>query len=182
MRLDHLIFHTSFKVIWKISVLASRVFYNSYLLIDLQHSLNFLVFWPGVYSKAATPVPIPNTEVKRFSGDGTAFKSAGEQLDAGSFFYIIKAAYNLGCLFVCLPHRIGTSHSLIRGWCNYFGIAFMISLVMKLEKWILRRLRMYHWKQWKRLKTKHYNLVKFWIDKYKTCEYEIGRASCRERV
>jgi hypothetical protein len=38
-----------------------------------------------------TPVPIPNTEVKHFCGDGTAFKSVGEQLGAGP--YILKSRF-----------------------------------------------------------------------------------------
>ncbi len=46
----------------------------------------FIIFFSGVYSEMATPVPIPNTEVKHFSGDGTAYKSVGEQHDARDFF------------------------------------------------------------------------------------------------
>ena len=34
--------------------------------------------FPGVYGEVDTPVPIPNTDVKGLSGDGTTFKSVGE--------------------------------------------------------------------------------------------------------
>jgi hypothetical protein len=38
----------------------------------------YLIQFLGDFSEGGTPVPIPNTEVKPFSGDGTAFKSVGE--------------------------------------------------------------------------------------------------------
>ena|GEM_PF-5091815 len=36
----------------------------------------FRIF-PGDYSEEVTPVPIPNTEVKGLSGDGTAARGRG---------------------------------------------------------------------------------------------------------
>lgn len=38
----------------------------------------------------------------------------------------------------------------IRGWKNYFGFAEVTSPLLDLDKWIRRRLRSYHWKQWGR--------------------------------
>jgi RNA-directed DNA polymerase len=36
------------------------------------------------------------------------------------------------------------------GWKAYFGIAEVLSPLRDLEKWIRRKLRCYHWKQWGR--------------------------------
>ena len=36
------------------------------------------------------------------------------------------------------------------GWKAYFGIAEVLSPLRDLDKWIRRRLRSYHWKQWGR--------------------------------
>jgi len=36
------------------------------------------------------------------------------------------------------------------GWRGYFGFAEVTSLLLDLDKWIRRRLRSYHWKQWGR--------------------------------
>jgi group II intron reverse transcriptase/maturase len=46
------------------------------------------------------------------------------------------------------------------GWIQYFGIADMKDLMDKLNQWIRRRLRMYIWKQWKKIGTKARNLMK----------------------
>ena len=45
------------------------------LWLSILNSENFL----GDYSEGGTPVPIPNTVVKPFSGDGTAHKRVGEE-------------------------------------------------------------------------------------------------------
>lgn len=65
----------------------------------------------------------------------------------------------------------------IVGWVNYFKIANMGKIVQKLDEWIRRRIRMCYWKQWKKIKTKHDNLVKLGINKYKAWEYANTRKS-----
>ena len=42
----------------------------------------------------------------------------------------------------------------MRGWINYFGIAQGYQKCVDLDSWIRRRLRMYHWKQWSKVRTK----------------------------
>jgi RNA-directed DNA polymerase len=64
---------------------------------------------------------------------------------------------------------------VITGWVNYFGIADMGVKVKELDEWLRRRVRMCFWKQWKKIKTKHDNLVKYGIDKYKAWEYANTR-------
>ena len=63
----------------------------------------------------------------------------------------------------------------ITGWVNYFGIADMTKHVRLLDKWLRRRLRMCLWKQWKRIKTRHDNLVRRGIDSSKAWEYANTR-------
>jgi hypothetical protein len=58
---------------------------------------------------------------------------------------------------------------------NYFGIADMGSLVKELDEWLRRRIRMCYWKRWKKIKTRHDNLVKLGIDRHKAWEYANTR-------
>ena len=50
------------------------------------------------------------------------------------------------------------------GWLGYYSIADMESRIKSLNEWIRRRIRQIYWKQWKKIKTKHDNLVKLGID------------------
>ena len=63
----------------------------------------------------------------------------------------------------------------ITGWVNYFSIADMGTLAKTLDKWLRRRIRMCFWKQWKKIKTKHDNLVKLGIRNSKAWEYANTR-------
>jgi group II intron reverse transcriptase/maturase len=56
--------------------------------------------------------------------------------------------------------RIDRLRKVITGWVNYFGIADMERHCRTMDEWIRRRLRMCHWKQWKKIKTKHDHLVR----------------------
>jgi RNA-directed DNA polymerase len=71
--------------------------------------------------------------------------------------------------------RIEKLKQVITGWVNYFGIADMSKLAKKLDEWLRRRIRMCYWKQWKKIKTKHDNLVKLGIDNGKAWEYANTR-------
>lgn len=66
---------------------------------------------------------------------------------------------------------------LINGWVNYFGISDMKQLARQLDEWTRRRLRMCIWKQWKKISTKHDNLVKLGIDNRKAWEFANTRKS-----
>ena len=46
------------------------------------------------------------------------------------------------------------------GWLGYYAIADMASAMKALTQWIRRRIRMYIWKQWKRVRTRFANLKK----------------------
>jgi RNA-directed DNA polymerase len=63
----------------------------------------------------------------------------------------------------------------LTGWVNYFGMADMMELVKLLDKWLRRRIRMCFWKQWKKIKTRHNNLVRFGIENSKAWEFANTR-------
>jgi len=65
----------------------------------------------------------------------------------------------------------------ITGWVNYFKIADIKSLLVRLDEWLRRRIRMVVWKQWKKVKTKFTNLQKLGIDKAKAWEWANTRKS-----
>jgi len=60
---------------------------------------------------------------------------------------------------------------LICGWVNYFRLADMQKNSGRLDGWIRRRIRMCYWKQWKKIKTKHDNLVTLGLDNRKAWEF-----------
>jgi len=63
----------------------------------------------------------------------------------------------------------------ITGWVNYFRLANMKNLLIRIDEWFRRRLRMLIWKQWKRITTKLRNLIKLGIPKQKAWEYANTR-------
>lgn len=71
--------------------------------------------------------------------------------------------------------RIRDLNRCIIGWVNYFELADMKNLAKSLDEWIRRRLRMCIWKQWRKIKTRHDNLVKLGIDNSKAWEYANTR-------
>lgn len=52
----------------------------------------------------------------------------------------------------------------ITGWVNYFKLADMKTLLSETDSWLRRRLRMYIWKQWKRVRTRYAMLRKCGLD------------------
>lgn len=66
-------------------------------------------------------------------------------------------------------------HQYIIGWVNYFKMADMQSLLLRIDEWYRRRIRMVIWKQWKRIKTKLANLIKLGIKKAKAWEWANTR-------
>lgn len=71
--------------------------------------------------------------------------------------------------------RKETLRQYIIGWVNYFKLADMQSLLLRIDKWYRRRIRMVIWKQWKRIKTKLTNLVKLGVKKPKAWEWANTR-------
>ena len=63
----------------------------------------------------------------------------------------------------------------IRGWVNYFKLADMRTILLRIDEWYRKRLRMVIWKQWKRLRTKGRNLIKLGLHKHKAWEFANTR-------
>jgi len=63
----------------------------------------------------------------------------------------------------------------ITGWVNYFKLADIKRLLLNVDEWYRRRLRMVIWKQWKRIRTRSRNLLKLGIPKQKAWEYANTR-------
>jgi len=63
----------------------------------------------------------------------------------------------------------------ITGWVYYFKLADMKQLLLRIDKWYRRRLRLIIWKLWKRIRTRGHNLMKLGIDKYKAWEWANTR-------
>ena len=76
-----------------------------------------------------------------------------------------------------MPQRKLKLKQAITGWVNYFGIADMRGLGKSLDEWLRRRIRMCFWKQWKKIKTRHDNLVKLGIENYKAWQFANTRKS-----
>jgi len=51
---------------------------------------------------------------------------------------------------VSLEQMVAELSTYLRGWRSYFGFCETPSVLQHLEKWLRRRLRAVHWKQWKR--------------------------------
>jgi len=71
--------------------------------------------------------------------------------------------------------RKETLRQYITGWVNYFKLADMKQLLLQVDEWYRRRLRMVIWKQWKRIRTRLRNLIKLGIAKYKAWEFANTR-------
>lgn len=65
----------------------------------------------------------------------------------------------------------------ITGWVNYFKLADMKNLLLKIDEWYRRRIRMVIWKQWKRIRTGVKNLIKLGVKKSKAWEWANTRKS-----
>jgi len=76
---------------------------------------------------------------------------------------------------VSMEYRLKKLAEITNGCVNYFGVADGANKLQSLDEWIRRRLRACIWKQWKKIKTKHKNLVKLGIDKSKAWEFANTR-------
>lgn len=74
-----------------------------------------------------------------------------------------------------VSQKITKLQPIITGWVNYFVIAKSKSVMQGLDMMLRTRLRICKWKEWKRIKTKVYNLIKLGIKRQKA--YEWGNSS-----
>lgn len=76
-----------------------------------------------------------------------------------------------------MSDRIKKLSSLIGGWIGYNRLADIKSHCKSLDEWMRRRLRMCYWKNWKKIGTKHGNLVKLGIANSKSRKFANTRKS-----
>jgi RNA-directed DNA polymerase len=65
--------------------------------------------------------------------------------------------------------------AFIKGWVNYFKYADIKNLLVRIDEWYRRRLRMVIWKQWKLVRTGFRNLIRLGIPKGKAWEWANTR-------
>ena len=74
-----------------------------------------------------------------------------------------------------LKQRIIKLNQVNIGWINYYGIAKCKGIAVQLDIWIMLRLRMYIWKQWKKVKTRYKNLKKLGLNHYQAIKFANTR-------
>ena len=78
--------------------------------------------------------------------------------------------------------RQNTLNRFIKGWVNYFKLADMRGMLEQVDKWLRRKIRAIHWKQWKKVKTRYrmirqYNLPDWKVHELANCRKGIWRAA-----
>lgn len=63
----------------------------------------------------------------------------------------------------------------VTGWVNYFKLANMKQLLRRTDKWLRRRLRMFIWKRWKRVRTRYKMLKRLGYDHSNAIRYANTR-------
>lgn len=63
-----------------------------------------------------------------------------------------------------IESRIRKLNSYISGWMNYYGYSHSYTELVKLDKWVRRRVRLCYWKQWKRPRTRRKRLLNLGAD------------------
>ena len=61
------------------------------------------------------------------------------------------------------------------GWVNYFKLADMKNLLLNTDQWLRRRLRMFIWKRWKKIKTRYTMLRKLGYNHHNAKKYSNTR-------
>ena len=64
---------------------------------------------------------------------------------------------------ISMPSRIAELRRYLVGWMNYFGISHTYRVVLELDQWIRRRVRLCFWKSWKQPGTRRRHLLKLGI-------------------
>jgi RNA-directed DNA polymerase len=63
----------------------------------------------------------------------------------------------------------------VAGWVNYFKLADMKNILLNIDQWLRRRLRMYIWKRWKKIKTRYEMLRKLGFEHNNAKKYSCTR-------
>lgn len=66
-------------------------------------------------------------------------------------------------------------NEFLTGWINYFSAAKMATFIVNMSSWIRRKIRVYIWKQWKKVKTRFTSLMKLGISRSKSWQWANTR-------
>ena len=69
----------------------------------------------------------------------------------------------------------GSTQAVYHLWVNYFKLADIHKLLLRVDRWYRRRLRMVIWKQWKLVRTRWRNLSNLGINKHQAWEWANTR-------
>jgi len=72
-------------------------------------------------------------------------------------------------------YRVKRLVQFIRGWVNYFKLADMKTLLLSIDEWLRRKIRVVYWKQWKKVKTRFKMLQHYGVAKDKAWEFANTR-------
>jgi RNA-directed DNA polymerase len=64
---------------------------------------------------------------------------------------------------VSMAYRLHKLATYIRGWMGYFGLADRYRPLPGLDSWLRRRIRMCHWNQWRRIRTRIRKLLELGV-------------------
>lgn len=76
---------------------------------------------------------------------------------------------------ISMERRIREANRFTVGWTAYFSLADTPRPLSDLDEWLRRRLRQVRWKEWKRIRTKHRNLIATGIPEGKAYEWANSR-------
>jgi group II intron reverse transcriptase/maturase len=74
-----------------------------------------------------------------------------------------------------MERRISALRVYLRGWMQYFRLAETPKVYRELDSWVLRRLRMCQWKQWKRVRTRLRELRALKLEEWHARELAFSR-------
>lgn len=63
----------------------------------------------------------------------------------------------------------------VTGWINYFKLADMKNMLTNTDQWLRRRIRLYIWKRWKKVKTRYQMLRKLGLNHNNAKKYSCTR-------
>jgi RNA-directed DNA polymerase len=78
---------------------------------------------------------------------------------------------------VSMQHRYGKIRTYLQGWMNYFGIGMRYNDAVELDQRLRRRIRMCHWKQWRRTRKRVGELMKLGVGERPAVTAGLSRKS-----
>jgi RNA-directed DNA polymerase len=76
---------------------------------------------------------------------------------------------------ITMEYRIEELNKYLVGWISYYSLAQTRTIIVGLEAWLSRRLRMIRWKEWKNPRTRVRNLNRLGVHKDKAYEWGNSR-------